>query len=66
MNEFNFYNSENDGYRGGFGGYVDPDPAPNTPFGTGGARPPKNKKGGAAKIIALVLACTIAGGGAGV
>ena len=66
MDEFNFYNSENDGYRGGFGGYVDPDPAPNTPFGTGGARPPKNKKGGAAKIIALVLACTIAGGGAGV
>jgi serine protease Do len=66
MNEFNFYNSENDGYRGGFGGYVDPDPAPNTPFGTGGARPPKNKKGGAARIIALVLACTIAGGGAGV
>ena len=66
MNEFNFYNSENDGYRGGFGGYVDPDPAPNTPFGTGGVRPPKNKKGGAARIIALVLACTIAGGGAGV
>ena len=66
MDEFNFYNSENDGYRGGFGGYVDPDPAPNTPFGTGGARPPKNKKGGAAKIIAMVLACTIAGGGAGV
>ena len=66
MDEFNFYNSENDGYRGGFGGYVDPDPAPNTPFGTGGARPPKKKKGGAAKIIALVLACTIAGGGAGV
>ena len=66
MDEFNFYNSENDGYRGGFGGYVDPDPAPNTPFGTGGARPPKNKKGGAARIIALVLACTIAGGGAGV
>ncbi len=66
MDEFNFYNSENDGYRGGFGGYVDPDPAPNTPFGTGGARPPKNKKGGAAKIIALVLACTIAVGGAGV
>ena len=66
MDEFNFYNSENDGYRGGFGGYVDPDPAPNTPFGTGGARPPKNKKGGAARIIALVLACTIAGAGAGV
>ena len=27
MDEFNFYNSENDGYRGGFGGYMDPEPA---------------------------------------
>ena len=26
-NEFNFYNSENDGYRGSFGEYVDPTPA---------------------------------------
>ena len=25
-NEFNFYNSENDGYRGSFGEYVDPTP----------------------------------------
>ena len=65
MEEFNFYNNENDGYRGGFGGYVDPAPVvPGTPFGAGG--PPKKKKGGAAKIVALVLACTIAGGGAGV
>ena len=33
MDDFNFYNSENDGYRGGFGGYVDPDPiVPNTPY----------------------------------
>ena len=62
MEEFNFYNSENDGYRGGFGDYVDP--VPNTPFQPG-ARPPK-KKSGAAKVVALVLACTIAGGGAGV
>ena len=68
MDEFNFYNSENDGYRGGFGGYTDPDPVmPNTPFGTDGMQPPKKKKrGGAAKVIALVLACAIAGGGAGV
>ena len=62
MEEFNFYNSENDGYRGGFGDYVDP--VPNTPFQSG-SRPPK-KKSGAAKVVALVLACTIAGGGAGV
>ena len=33
MEEFNFYNSENDGYRGGFGDYVDP--VPNTPFQPG-------------------------------
>lgn len=66
MDEFNFYNSENDGYRGGFGGYVDPEPVmPNTPFSTGGMRPPKKKRG-AARVVALVLACAIAGGGAGV
>lgn len=66
MDEFNFYNSENDGYRGGLGGYVDPEPSvPQTPFATGGMQP-KKKKGGAGKVIALVLACTIAGGGAGV
>ena len=67
MDEFNFYNSENDGYRGSFGGYVDPEPAmPGTPFSTGGMQPPKKKKRGAARVVALVLACAIAGGGAGV
>ena len=67
MDEFNFYNSENDGYRGGFGSYADPEPViPGTPFATGGMRPPKKKRGGAAKVVALVLACAIAGGGAGV
>lgn len=67
MDEFNFYNSENDGYRGGFGGYVDPEPAvPGTPFATGGMQPPKKKRGGAAKVAALLLACTILGGSAGV
>ena len=65
MDEFNFYNSENDGYRGSFGGYVDPEPVmPNTPLSTGGT--PRKKRGGAARVVALVLACTIAGGGAGV
>ena len=67
MDEFNFYNSENDGYRGGFGGYVDPEPVmPGTPLSTGGMKPPKRKKNGAAKVVALVLACTLAGGSAGV
>ena len=67
MDEFNFYNSENDGYRGGFGSYEDPVPSPpGTPFSSGSLQPPKKKRGGAAKVIALVLACTIAGGGAGV
>ena len=65
MNEFNFYNSENDGYRGGFGDYVDPIPAPNSPPHTG-MQPPPRKKGGAAKVIALLLACTLVGGSAGV
>ena len=66
MDEFNFYNNENDGYRGSLGGYTDPEPTvPVTPFQTG-PQPPKRKKGGAGKVIALVLACTIAGGGAGV
>lgn len=64
MDEFHFYNSENDGYRGGFGGYVDPEPV--VPPSAGGMQPPKKKRGGAAKVIALVLACAIAGGGAGV
>ena len=27
MDDFSFYNSENDGYRGGFGDYVDPTPS---------------------------------------
>ena len=58
MDEFNFYNSENDGYRGSLGGYVDPEPGmPNTPFSTGGMQAPRKKKRGAAKVVALVLAC---------
>ena len=63
-NDFNFYNNENDGYRGGFGDYTDPVPA--TP---GPEAPQNNKKPGkgfSKKIIALVLACAIVGGGAGV
>lgn len=63
-NEFNFYNSENDGYRGSFGEYVDPTPAVPNPEG------PENRKkpgrGFSKKVVALVLACAIVGGGAGV
>ena len=67
MDEFNFYNSENDGYRGGFGDYTDPVPGaqPQYQFNQQPGQPPK-KKGKARKIIALVLACALVGGGAGV
>lgn len=67
MDEFNFYNSENDGYRGGFGDYTDPAPGgqPQYQFNQQPGQPPK-KKGKARKIIALVLACALVGGGAGV
>lgn len=61
-NEFNFYNSENDGYRGGFGDYTDPTPDAPVPA-PGGKKP---GKGFSKKIVALVLACAIVGGGAGV
>ena len=65
MDDYRFYNSENDGYRGG---YENPEPVvPVTPFGTGGMQPHRRKKrGGAVRVIALVLVCSLAGGGAGV
>ena len=63
MDDFRFYNSENDGYRGS---YDYPGPVmPVTPYGTGGMQPRK-KKGGAARVIALVLVCALVGGSAGV
>ena len=65
MEEFNFYSSENDGYRGGFGDYTDPvPPMPDTPLRTG-PRAPKKKRG-AAKVVALLLSCALVGGSAGV
>ena len=63
MDDFNFYNSENDGYRGGFGDYSDPIPTGGGPVQPG--QPPR-KKGGGKRIAALILACAIVGGGAGV
>ena len=69
MNDYNdgfhFYSSENDGYRGGFGDYTDPIPTtggPANPF----EEPPKKRKKGSKRAIALVLACALAGGAAGV
>ena len=63
MDDFNFYNSENDGYRGGFGDYSDPIPTGGGPVQPGQA---PHKKGGGKRIAALILACAIVGGGAGV
>ena len=62
-NEFNFYNSENDGYRGSFGDYTDPIPTTGGPVEPG--KGPKKKKTGL-RIAALLLACVVLGGGAGV
>ena len=62
-NEFHFYNSENDGYRGGFGDYTDPIPTTGGPAQPG--KGPKKKKTGL-RIAALLLACVVLGGGAGV
>ena len=62
-NEFNFYNSENDGYRGSFGDYTDPIPTTGGPVEPGKA-PTKKKTG--LRIAALLLACVVLGGGAGV
>lgn len=57
--DFNFYNSENDGYRGGFGEYADP-VAPQPP------QPERKKSGFSRRAAALLLACAVVGGAAGV
>ena len=65
-NEFNFYNSENDGYRGGFGDYADPSPAPVPgPAGPGPESPGKRPGRFTKRAIALLLACVVVGGAAG-
>lgn len=63
-NDFNFYNSENDGYRGGFGDYTDP--APTGPSVSGGPEQPRKRRGFPTRTAALLLACAVVGGGAGV
>lgn len=44
--DFSFYNSENDGYRGGFGDYTDPIPTSGGPAHS--SEPPKKKGRGQA------------------
>ena len=65
MDDFNFYNSENDGYRGGFGDYVDPTPTNQPQYSAPQPGGPGKKKNRAARIAALVLACAVVGTGAG-
>ena len=66
-NDFNFYNSENDGYRGGFGDYVDPAPGAPGPNASSGPEAPKKRPNRFTKrAIALLLACVVVGGAAGV
>ena len=60
-NEYRFYRQDENGYPNGYGSYSDPEhhnPLEDTPR--------KHKKGSGGKAIALVLACAIAGGGAGI
>ena len=60
-NEYRFYNNENDGYRG----YEEYHADHNAGF-EGSPLRPKQKKGGAGKVTAIILACAVAGGAAGV
>ena len=62
MNDYQYYNNENDGYRGG---YSDPIPTNGGPMGPEN-RPPLKKKGSAKRTVALVLSCVLLGGAAGV
>ena len=61
MTDNRFYNSENDGYRG----YTEP--TPNAPNPTvPGPEHQKKRSGRGKRIAALVLACAVVGGAAGV
>ena len=60
-NEYRFYRQDDNGYPNGYGG--NPESDYHNPFEQ---EPRKRKKGRPGRVIALVLACAIAGGGAGV
>ena len=66
MDDFNFYTSENDGYRGGFGDYVDPTPSSQPQYSAPQPGGPGKKKHRGARIAALLLACAVVGAGTGV
>jgi len=56
-NEYRYYNNENDGYRGGYDNFQHTYHNP--------MEPRKSKRSGG-KIVAIVLACAVAGGAAGI
>jgi len=56
-NDFRFYNSENDGYRGESNGYS---------YNYGEPMRPKPRKGGGGKVLAIILACALVSGAAGI
>ena len=60
-NEYRYYCSENDGDRPEQGDNGAPHFDPGSPL-----RPRQKKSGGAGKIVAIVLACAVAGGAAGI
>ncbi len=61
-NEYRFYHNDDHGYPNGYGGYSESNrtnPLEDPPY-------KKKRKSGAGKTIAVVLACAVAGGAAGV
>ena len=61
-NEYRFYHNDDQGYPGGYGGYSDlnrVNPLEDDPRN-------KRTKGRARKTVAVVLACAVAGGAAGI
>lgn len=56
-NEYRFYNSENDGYRGESNGYS---------YNYGEPMRPTHRKSGGGKVVAIILACALVSGAAGV
>lgn len=56
-NEYRYYNNENDGYRGEFDGYSND---------YHNSLRPRKKKNGAGKTVAVILACAVVSGAAGI